>query len=210
MGTATAAIGLPPAISPAELADHRLRLTVLDVRTPAEFESVHIPGSFNVPLDQLAEHAEHLRDALATPVVLVCRSGMRATEAERALAAHDLPALHVLSGGLAAWEREDRPVRRGKRRWSIERQVRGAAGLLVIVGALGGLLGKQPFGALAAGVGGGLLVSALTDTCTMAELLAKLPYNQVPASDVGQVVARIAAERSVAADGAQVVDPFPA
>src|SRR5699024_8812872 len=58
---------------------------VLDVRTPAEFETVHIPGSYNVPLDTLREHREELGSHLEDEVVLVCRSGNRAEQAERLL-----------------------------------------------------------------------------------------------------------------------------
>ena len=36
-------------------ADPAVRL--LDVRTPPEFENAHIAGAYNVPLDQLHEHA---------------------------------------------------------------------------------------------------------------------------------------------------------
>lgn len=57
---------------------------VLDVRTPAEFESVHIPDSYNVPLDTLREHREEIAHHLDADVVLVCRSGARAERAERA------------------------------------------------------------------------------------------------------------------------------
>jgi hypothetical protein len=42
---------------------------VLDVRTPAEFESAHIPGAYNVPLDTLAEHAAELERHVEEPVV---------------------------------------------------------------------------------------------------------------------------------------------
>ncbi|MDG1786336.1 MAG: rhodanese-like domain-containing protein [Ilumatobacter sp.] len=45
-------------------------LRILDVRSGAEFASVHIGGSYNVPLDTLAEHASDLAD-VDHPVVLV-------------------------------------------------------------------------------------------------------------------------------------------
>ena len=64
-------------------ADDRPRL--LDVRTPAEFTTAHIPGSYNVPLPLLREHRDELRTHLDDDVVLVCRSGVRATQAETLL-----------------------------------------------------------------------------------------------------------------------------
>lgn len=67
-------------VSPAELrrrlaADENLR--VVDVRTPGEFESVHIRGSYNVPLDLLAEHTHDLAERMQGHVVLICQSGPR-------------------------------------------------------------------------------------------------------------------------------------
>ena len=160
---------------------------VLDVRTPAEFELVHIPGSYNLPLDQLGAH----RGALVAgtqPLVLVCRSGNRAREAQVLLHSAGREAVEILEGGLAAWEQAGLPVERGRQRWSMERQVRGVAGGLVLAGALGGLFVWRPLGALAACVGGGLLYSALTDTCGMAALLARLPYNRGASCDVAATV----------------------
>ncbi|HEU0116699.1 MAG TPA: rhodanese-like domain-containing protein [Thermomicrobiales bacterium] len=169
---------LPPMVSAGELARTSERVAIIDVRSPAEFASEHIPGSFNVPLDQLAEHAERLGDAAQGPVVLVCRSGARAHRAERTLSAAALDNVHVLDGGLAAWDRARRPLVKGRRRWAMDRQVRGAAGALVLIGALGGLLIDRNLGWLAALVGGGLTFSAISDTCAMAKVLGMLPYNK--------------------------------
>lgn len=175
----------------ATLMENGSRVTLLDVRTPAEFESVHIPGSYNVPLDRLSEHRDELRSALTDPVILVCRSGMRARQAEQALAAAGLSRLHVLDGGLSAWESAGKPVKRGQQKWSLERQVRGVAGALVLAGAVGGLTVWPPLTLLAAAVGGGLTFSAITDTCGMAILLSKLPYNRGATCDIRDVVTRL-------------------
>jgi rhodanese-related sulfurtransferase len=172
-------------------------LTILDVRTPAEFASVHIPSSYNVPLDLLPEHASTISSVVGEPVVLVCRSGARARQAEQALRSANLPRLHVLDGGLSAWEAAGLPVNRGRQRWSLERQVRGVAGTLVLVGALGGLLVSPPLGLLAVGVGAGLAFSAITDTCGMALLLGKLPYNRGAGCDVGAVLRDVASRRQL-------------
>lgn len=69
---------LPSVLTAGELAEVSDQVTILDVRSPAEYESEHIPGSFNVPLDQLPQYAASLRDTIHRPVVLVCRSGARA------------------------------------------------------------------------------------------------------------------------------------
>lgn len=193
-------VDLPPVVSEAELALNLAGVTVLDVRSPAEFAAAHIPGSHNLPLDRLGEHGADLCRQAGGPLVLVCRGGNRARQAEAALRDHDPAALHVLDGGLAAWEQSGRPVIRGRAAWSMERQVRGVAGGLVLAGALASLAVARPFAWLPAAVGGGLLFSALTDTCGMAKLLAKLPHNQGQTCDVGAVLAEIAASNP---DGSQ-------
>ncbi|HSK27620.1 MAG TPA: rhodanese-like domain-containing protein [Jiangellales bacterium] len=166
---------------------------VLDVRTPAEFETAHIPGAYNVPLDTLREHRTDLLTHLDEDVVLVCRSGQRAAQAEESLAAAGLPNLRVLDGGMLAWESHGAPVRRGRARWDLERQVRLVAGSLVLLAVLGSLLvpGLQW---VAAAVGAGLTVAALTNTCAMGMVLSRLPYNRGASCDIDVVVAQLAAD----------------
>ena len=178
-----------------DLLKRSVPVTIFDVRTPAEFASAHISGSYNVLLDLLPEHAHAISSVVGEPVVLVCRSGARARQAGQSLGAVGLPRLHVLDGGLSAWEAAGLPLNRGRQRWSLERQVRGVAGSLVLVGALGGLLAWPALGLLAAGVGAGLAFSALTDTCGMGLLLAKLPYNRAAGCDVGTVLHDLASRR---------------
>ena len=193
-------LNLPNALDAEVVTDLLTRsapVTILDVRTPAEFASAHISGSYNVPLDLLPEHASAIGAATGEPVVLVCRSGARARQAEQALRSAQLPRLHVLDGGLSAWEAAGLPLNRGRQRWSLERQVRGVAGSLVLVGTLGGLLVSPPLGLLAVGVGSGLAFSAITDTCGMALLLGKLPYNRGAGCDVGAVLSDVASRRQL-------------
>jgi rhodanese-related sulfurtransferase len=177
----------------AELLRSHAAVKLIDVRTPAEFEAAHIPGSYNVPLDLIDEHRNELRDSLREPAIIVCRTGNRARQAAGQLRAAHLDHIHILDGGLLAWESSGQEVRHGERRtWSLERQVRGVAGSLVMVGALGGLLVNPAIGLLAAGVGAGLTFSAATDTCGMAMILARMPWNRGAVCDVRDVVARLA------------------
>lgn len=165
---------------------------VLDVRTPAEFETSHIPGAYNVPLDTLREHRDELRRHLDEDVVLVCRSGARATQAEKALAEVGLPGLHVLDGGMVAWESSGAPVNRGRQTWELERQVRLVAGSLVAAGVFGSVAVPR-LKWLAAGVGGGLVFAALSNTCAMGTVLSKMPWNRRAGScDMQQVVKALA------------------
>ena len=161
-----------------ELVRERHDLRLLDVRTPAEYESVHISGSYNVPLGTLGEHATEIREAVDVPVVLVCQSGSRSRQAEEALKRAGMPNLHVLEGGLSGWVAVGKPVERGRERISLERQVRIAAGALAAAGGVLAVKAHPRFGLLSAFVGGGLVFAGVTDTCGIARLLAKLPYNR--------------------------------
>jgi rhodanese-related sulfurtransferase len=163
---------------------------VLDVRTAAEFRTVHIPGSYNVPLDLLREHRGELSRHLEQDVVLVCRSGARAGQAETLLADTGLPNVHVLDGGLLAWQRTDAPVTHGAARWDLERQVRLVAGGLVLAGVLASVL-VPSMKWLSAAIGGGLAVAALTNSCIMGLLLSKLPYNRDASCDLQTVLAEL-------------------
>jgi len=163
---------------------------ILDVRTPAEFESAHIPGAYNVPLDTLGEHAAELARHVSEPVMLVCRSGARASQACDKLAATGMANLHILDGGMRSWDDGRRPVRRGRQRWDLERQVRLVAGGLVLAGIVGSVFvpGLKYLSGL---VGGGLAFAALTNTCAMGMVLSKLPYNRAASCDVEGVVRQL-------------------
>jgi rhodanese-related sulfurtransferase len=163
---------------------------ILDVRTPGEFETSHIPGAYNVPLDLLREHRAELLAHLDDDVVLVCRSGARAARAEQTLARAGLPNLKVLDGGILAWQAAEAPVERGKPRWDLERQVRLVAGTVVLAAVL---LSVAVPGAqwLAAAVGGGLALAALTNTCAMGLVLSRLPYNRGAACDLDTIVGQL-------------------
>ncbi|MCP9948994.1 rhodanese-like domain-containing protein [Actinomadura madurae] len=188
---------LSPKIDAASLRD---RVTapdaprLLDVRTPAEFAAAHIPGSYNVPLDTLREHRTELRESL-DEVVLVCRTGGRAAQAERALAEAGMTKVHILDGGILAWQEAGAPLNRNRSRWDLERQVRLVAGVLVLIGVVGGLA-VPGLEWLAAGIGAGLTVAALTDTCMMGTLLARLPFNRAPACSAETMVALLQERRS--------------
>lgn len=163
---------------------------VIDVRTPGEFDAVHMPGAYNVPLDLLREHRDEIASHVDQDVVLVCRSGQRAAQAEETLRRAGLPNVHVLDGGIAAWEAQGFAVNRGAQRWDLERQVRLVAGLIVAVSILASI--AVP-GAkwVAFAIGAGLAFAALTNTCAMGMLLARLPYNRGATCDLQTVVAQL-------------------
>ncbi|NES15999.1 MULTISPECIES: rhodanese-like domain-containing protein [Micromonospora] len=163
---------------------------LLDVRTPAEFETVHIPGAYNVPLDLLKEHREELRNHLDEDVVLICRSGARATQAEQALAGVGLPNLKVLNGGMLAWQAANAPVKQGASRWDLERQVRLVAGSIVLASVLGSVF-VPGLKWVAGFIGAGLTFAAVTNTCAMGMMLSKLPYNRGASCDLDTIVGQL-------------------
>jgi rhodanese-related sulfurtransferase len=163
---------------------------LIDVRTPAEFETAHIPGAYNVPLDLLREHRDEIVRHLDEDIVLICRSGQRAGQADQTLRHAGLTNMHVLDGGITAWEGKGFDVNRGTERWDLERQVRLVAGLIVAVSILVGAFvpGVQW---VAFTIGAGLAVAALTNTCAMGMLLARLPYNRGATCDAHTIVAQL-------------------
>ena len=163
---------------------------ILDVRTPAEFETAHIAGSYNVPLDLLREHRDEIVRHLDEDIVLVCRSGQRAAQAEDTLRKAGLLNIHVLDGGIVAWQANGHAVNRGAQRWDLERQVRLVAGSTVLLSILASIAAPKAKW-LAAGIGGGLTVAALTNTCAMGTMLSRLPYNRAARCDLQDVVAEL-------------------
>lgn len=162
-------------------------LRILDVRTGGEFETVHIPGSYNVPLDTLGEHARDLAD-IEHPVVLVCQSGGRASQAHEKLSTAGKTTLHILDGGIGAWQSSGGDVATGDtNRWPMDRQVRLVAGALALFAvAISIFVPKAKW--LAGGVGAGLAYSAVSDSCAMAAVLSKLPYNRTDRCDIAGVL----------------------
>lgn len=169
-------------------------LIVLDVRTPGEYATGHLPGALNIPLDQLTRALPDLREAAThSDVLVVCASGTRAENARATLADHGITA-STLTGGTGAWT--DRglalhhPEDDRRTTWNMERQVRFTAGAVVLTGlALGRL--RPAFRLASAGIAGGLVYSALTDTCGMAGLLAKLPHNRPRHGDLEAALAAL-------------------
>ena len=174
-------------ISPQELAARQERGEVselIDVRTPVEFREVHVAFARNVPLDQLEPKAlmTSRNGASQQPLYVICRSGNRANQACEKFVAAGFTNIVNVSGGTLAWEQAGLPVTRGKKAISLERQVRIAAGLLVVTGAALGYFVNPYWIGLAAFVGAGLTFAGITDTCAMGMLLARMPWNQVAAS----------------------------
>lgn len=174
-------------------------LTVVDVRTPAEYASGHLPGAVNVPLDRIPGAVAALRRAAGRGrVLVVCASGARSAKASALLAGHGVAAAS-LDGGTGGWAAAGYGLHRPEGAapgWAMERQVRFTAGALVLLGLALGLLVHPVLLLLPAGVAGGLVLSALTGTCGMAALLARLPHNRPRAAGLDAALAALGGRAS--------------
>ncbi len=159
------------------------RFDLIDVRTPVEFREVHSTAARNVPLDQL--DAATLADkpyGTAEPLYLICQAGGRGMQACEKLVRAGYSNVVNVEGGTQAWVQAGLPVVRGPKSMSLERQVRIAAGSLVLVGALLGYFAHPYWIALSGFVGAGLVFAGISNTCGMGLLLAHMPWNQVESS----------------------------
>lgn len=152
----------------------------IDVRTPQEFESVHIAGARNIPLPDLHTYIDKLK-ALSQkrPIKLVCRTQNRVKIAYEYLTNNGLTNCEILDGGITEWVAQGKPVIKGQQRISLEGQVRAIAGGLILIGVALGFAVHSGLFVLPAIVGAGLLHAGLTDSCLMGMVLSKLPMNRI-------------------------------
>jgi rhodanese-related sulfurtransferase len=162
-------------------------ITLVDVRTPGEYREVHAEPARLVPLDGLQPAAvvQSMVGAKGEPIYVICGTGGRGRKAcEKFMAAGFQNVINV-EGGTLAWEQAGLAVVRGKKTMSLERQVRIAAGSLVVLGTALSAFVHPAFLGISAIVGAGLVFAGITDTCGMGMLLARMPWNR--AGDEGAI-----------------------
>ncbi len=166
----------------AELSNKGQEIDLIDVRTPVEFREVHVDFARNVPVDQIDPAALIKARYLAAnePYYVICRSGSRGQQAcEKFLKAGFSNVVNI-EGGTEAWVAAGLPVVRGKKAMSLERQVRIAAGSIVLTGAVAAMVTENVYLAgIPAFIGAGLMFAGITDSCAMGILISKMPWNQV-------------------------------
>jgi rhodanese-related sulfurtransferase len=163
-------------------------IKLLDVRTPGEFQSGHIDGSVNVPLDRIEPNLDRIVSGSSGRMVVICQAGGRASEAASKLSTAGRSDVAILERGMNAWLAAGAPVETsGRQRWSLERQVRLVAGGIVAASVVGSIW-EPRLRFLAGGVGAGLVFAAVSDTCAMGKMLMKLPYNKGSESDVDKAI----------------------
>ncbi len=170
-------------ISPERLAElsEQGSVELIDVRTPVEFRELRATIARNVPLESLDPHAimKDRNGDSNRPLYVICRSGNRSAKAcQRFLSAGYTNVMNV-EGGTQAWDVANLPVVRGKKAISLERQVRIAAGFIVLISGLLGIFVNPYFSGIAAFVGAGLMFAGIMDSCVMGMMLAKMPWNQI-------------------------------
>jgi rhodanese-related sulfurtransferase len=155
-------------------------LCLIDVRTPAEYDRLHAAGARSIPLDRLdpQQFAANGNDR-PDPILVICQSGQRAARARHKLAAAGIPNVYCVDGGTNAWRSAGLPVECGRRAIiSLERQVRIAAGALILLGLTLAWAVHPAFLIVPLFIGSGLLFAGITDYCGMGMLLARMPWNR--------------------------------
>ena len=171
-----------PSVSPAQLAlllaaDKPLEL--LDVRTPAEFTSAHVPGATLVPLDELDVETYLKHHPAGRPIYVLCQAGGRARKAIEKFENYGCSDCVLVEGGTQAWIDAGLPVNRGTTKvLPLMRQVQIVVGTLAAIGAALALLVSPWFALLPLFIGCGLLFAGVTGMCGMAFVLAKMPWNR--------------------------------
>ncbi|MES2792918.1 MAG: rhodanese-like domain-containing protein [Planctomycetota bacterium] len=170
-------------ISPAalnELSKSGKKIDLIDVRTPVEFREIHVEFARNVPLDQLDPNAviQARTGSANEPLYVVCRSGSRGQQACDQFQKAGFTNVVNVEGGTLACEKAGVAVVRGQKAISLERQVRIAAGSLVLTGVILAYLVHPYLIGISAFVGAGLVFAGITDTCGMGMILARMPWNQ--------------------------------
>ncbi len=152
-------------------------VTLIDVREPSEYAGEHIPNATLVSLSNF-DFRKIPQDS-SKKVVLYCRSGNRSTMAAQKLFDTGFTTVTHLDGGISAWKEAGYPTKINRNApISLMRQVQIVAGSLVLISTLLGAFVSPWFLLLSGFVGTGLAYAGVTDTCMLAMLLAKLPYNQ--------------------------------
>lgn len=156
------------------------QLALIDVRRPAEFREVHVDGATNIPFRRLS--ADEIRQVAGgngdTPVYFICQKGKTSLKACQQAEALGFSNVVSIEGGTETCAAAGLPVVRGKKAVSLERQVRMVAGSLVAVASVLAITISPSWAGLAGFIGLGLIYAGITDSCGMAKMLAKMPWNQ--------------------------------
>lgn len=151
---------------------------LIDVREPVEHAEMRIPAAKLIPLGQLEKRVQEIDRS--APVIVMCRSGKRGTEAMSQLKALGITNVRNLEGGILGWKQAGLPLATsGKKILPLMQQVQLTIGLGVLTGAILALTVHPNWVFLCAFFGAGLTMAGSTGWCGLAILMAKMPWNRV-------------------------------
>lgn len=153
---------------------------ILDVREVVENKICAIKGSQNIPLSKVTLQTACLPEHKGKKIVIHCKGGKRSMMACEKLIAQGIDeAIYNLEGGIDAWIAAGNSVIRQKNMLPLERQVHLVISIMILTGlAAHHLTFNELYLLLPLVAGVGLLNSSLTGCCTMARLIAKMPWNK--------------------------------
>jgi len=151
---------------------------LIDVRAPIEHAEEHIQGSKLIPLAELGERSSEIGSD--QPIVVMCRSGKRGTDALDKLKAMGFTNVQNLEGGIIAWKSAGLPTNRSEKKvFPLMQQVQIAIGIGVLTGAILAKTLDVNWIFLSAFFGAGLVFAGTTGWCGLAMLMSKMPWNRV-------------------------------
>ena len=151
-------------------------LDIIDVRTGIEHKGCHLLGNHHhIPMHEF-DAAAWAKNAGGKPLYILCAAGVRARKVAEQIAAHGGKPV-VIEGGLNACLADG--IATGQAQViSLERQVRIAAGAIILLGAVLGFFVSVGFFLICAFVGLGLVIAGITQFCGLAMALAHAPWNR--------------------------------
>jgi rhodanese-related sulfurtransferase len=173
-------------ISPAQAHDllkKEENCALVDVRTYMENQAMNVEGGILAPVQDLDpkvffEQHPGLKDK---KLLLLCKGGTRSKAAGVKFTKAGFENLAVIEGGITAWNEAKLPVKITETKViSIDRQTRIAIGTMVMVFTLLGAFVHPGFLIGAGFMGCGLIFAGVTDTCGLALIIAKMPWNKGP------------------------------
>ncbi len=160
------------------LQDKKSKVVCVDLRTEAEHDYAHIPGTVNIPLDQLKNHLSQLKGY--DKVILYCASGARSQFACSVLPDNFKEKAESLEGGITKWENEGfKVIYKGKSRMPIMQQVFLIVGSSILLGLFFGVVTNNNwFLLIPMFMGLGLTFAGASGQCLMTKILIKMPWNK--------------------------------
>ena len=89
---------------------NRRNAVVIDVRSADDFAKGHLPSARHLPFGELASKVAQSVKNKNNPVLLVCQTGQHSSKAQRLVKEAGFAEVHVLDGGVDAWQKAGMPV----------------------------------------------------------------------------------------------------